>query len=103
MNAEPPDAVAPDACESCGRDLPPRARSFGVVAWCSFLVAGAATMVVFAFVDPEALHVAGAHGWFGDRLTGYALGFFVFWLATAASGALTLYMAHTDHPNAGKR
>lgn len=82
---------------STDKDLAPHARAVGVVAWCSFLVAGAATMVVFAFVDPQALQSGGEHGAFwANRLNGYALGFFIFWLATAASGALTLYMIRTE-------
>jgi hypothetical protein len=89
-----------DACDACGRELPPFARTVGVVSWCSFLVASAATTVVFAFVDPEAVEVAGAPGWFRDRLTVYALGFFFFWFVAAAAASLTLYMALTDRGGA---
>jgi hypothetical protein len=96
MNTTPTAPESAGGCDACGRDLPPRARRVGVVAWCSFLVASAATMLVFAFVDPEAVEIAGASAWLQDRLTVYALGFFFFWLVAASSAALTIYMAHTD-------
>lgn len=79
-----------------GEDLSPRIRTVGVVSWCSFLVAAAATMVVFAFVDPQSVHVPDGPDWTRDRRTIYALGFFAFWIVAAGSAALTMYMAHTD-------
>jgi hypothetical protein len=60
------------------------------ILWPAFLVAGAIEMLVFAFVEPEALQ------WFGEPLALsrqgiYTLAFFVFWaLATAASAMTTL-------------
>ena len=70
-------------------ELSPRARTLGVVVWCSFLAASGATMVLFAFFDPEM-------PWLGDRRTTYALGFFFFWAVAACSAALTMYMARTE-------
>jgi hypothetical protein len=62
------------------------------IAWPAFLVAAVLEMIVFALVDPSALH------WFGfplalSREAVYTLGFFVFWGLTMASSALTTLLA----------
>lgn len=68
-------------------DLSPRARTVGVVVWCSFLAACGATAILFALFDPVMLWQG------GDRRTTYALGFFFFWAVAAISAALSTYMA----------
>jgi hypothetical protein len=74
-----------------GDDLPqagtPRAIA---VLWPSFLMAALAEFVVFALVDPAALHLP-----WGEPLSrpaAYTLGFFVFWALGAMSSAMTLYL-----------
>ncbi|WCM91832.1 hypothetical protein M5C99_15795 [Acidovorax sp. NCPPB 2350] len=62
------------------------------IAWPAFLVAGLIEMVVFAFVDPEALH------WFDQPLAlsrqgVYTVAFFVFWALAMLSGALTTLLS----------
>lgn len=62
------------------------------IAWPAFLMAGVIEMLVFALVDPQSLH------WFGQPLAlsreaVYTLAFFVFWLLTMASSALTTLLA----------
>ena len=62
------------------------------IAWPAFLVAGVIEMLVFALVDPQSLH------WFGQPLplsreAVYTLAFFVFWLLTMTSSALTMLLA----------
>lgn len=62
------------------------------IAWPAFLLAGVMEMLVFAMVDPHNLH------WFGrpldlSREAVYTLAFFVFWLLTIASSALTTLLA----------
>ena len=62
------------------------------IAWPAFLVAGVIEMLVFALVDPQSLH------WFGQPLAlsreaVHTLAFFVFWLLTMASSALTTLLA----------
>lgn len=62
------------------------------IAWPAFLVAGVIEMVVFAMVDPQDLH------WFGSPLAlsregVYTLAFFVFWVLTMASSALTTLLS----------
>ena len=64
-------------------------QRIGAILWPSFFAAGVATMVFFAFVDPLALrdmtfpHIEISRG------LGYSIGFFMFWLATAASSLFT--------------
>lgn len=86
-------------------ELSPRARTIGVVLWCSFLAAAAATMLLFALLDPGAIQHGALPGWWTDRHTVYALGFFFLWLVAAGSAALTIYMARTDRSasNGGDR
>lgn len=62
------------------------------IAWPAFLLAGVIEMLVFAVVDPQNLQ------WLGrplplSRETVYTLAFFVFWLLTMASSALTTLLA----------
>ena len=65
------------------------AQRIGAILWPSFFAAGVATMVFFAFVDPLALrdmtfpHIEISRG------LGYSIGFFMFWMATAASSLFT--------------
>ena len=72
-------------------DHPPRpmAQRVGAILWPSFFAAGVATMVFFAFVDPLALRDMTFPGIEISRGLGYSIGFFMFWLATAASSLFT--------------
>ena len=56
----------------------------------SFLLAGAASAVVFALIDPLDVAIFGILRPERDVL--YAAGFFFFWLIAALSSALTLFM-----------
>jgi hypothetical protein len=78
-------------------ELSRRQRDVFVVGWCSFLVASVATMIFFAFVDPLALADITEPPLHVDRMSGYALGFFFFWLLAATSAALTVYLIRTRH------
>lgn len=62
------------------------------IAWPAFLMAGVMEMLVFAFVDPEALQ------WFDrpvslSREGVYTVAFFAFWLVITVSGALTTLLS----------
>lgn len=62
------------------------------MAWPAFLVAGLIEMLVFAMVDPADLR------WAGQPLSlsregVYTLAFFMFWLLTMASSALTTLLS----------
>ena len=72
-------------------DYPPRplVQRLGAILWPSFFAAGVATMVFFAFVDPIALRDMTFPGLSISRMTGYSVGFFMFWLATVASSLFT--------------
>lgn len=69
-----------------------RIRVLGAVLWPSFLMAGVATLVFFANVDPATLQAQTLPGLQISRETGYAIGFFMFWAIGAASGALTAFL-----------
>lgn len=64
------------------------------IAWPAFLMAGVLEMVVFAFIDPEAVQ------WFDQPVTisrqaVYTFSFFVFWLFLMASSAITTLLAQS--------
>lgn len=65
------------------------AQKVGAILWPSFFAAGVATMVFFAFVDPLALRDMTFPEVAISRGLGYSIGFFMFWLATAASSLFT--------------
>lgn len=77
-------------------NLPPRVRDririWGAVLWPSFLVAGIATMIFFANVDPEELQASTFPTWEISRKAGYTIGFFMFWGVTALSSFLTTFL-----------
>jgi len=78
----------------------PRLRQdVAIVTWPSFLVASVAAMICFAFIDPL---LVGNDDYpppaFATRMSGYAIGFFFFWLISALSSLLTLYLARTARP-----
>jgi hypothetical protein len=83
--------------EYAGRLRWPRlGQDVAIVLWPSFLVASVATMVCFAFLDPL---LVGNDDYpppaFSTRMTGYAVGFFFFWLVSSLSSLLTLYLVRT--------
>ena len=88
-----PSNDPPIQSSSCKKDLNfMLAQRMMWIAWPAFLVAGVIEMLVFALVDPQSLH------WFGQPLAlsreaVYTLAFFVFWLLTMASSALTTLLA----------
>ena len=69
-------------------EIGPRARATGAIVWSGFLAAAFATMLCFAFIDPEALSAGDIPEWWTSRRRVYALGFFLFWLTGIASAGL---------------
>ena len=62
------------------------------IVWPAFLMAGVLEVLVFAFVDPQDMH------WMGrpielSRQGVYTVSFFVFWVLTCASSALTVLLS----------
>jgi hypothetical protein len=75
----------------------PRVQTVSAVLWPSFVLAGLATVVFFALLDP--LSILDVHGEPPlSRTAAYSLGFFGFWLLTAASSLATLYFLNTRVP-----
>ena len=67
-----------------------KSRWLMVILWPSFLMAGVASAVVFALIDPLDVAIFGYFRPSRDVL--YAAGFFFFWLIAALSSLLTLLM-----------
>jgi len=68
------------------------ARRLMWVLWPSFLMAGVLVMLVFAMVDPQDLHWAG-HPLEMSRQGIYTVAFFLFWILTLLSSAMTALLA----------
>jgi len=69
-----------------------RWQVYAAVGWSSFLAASFATMLFFAFVDPADYEWMGGESLEKTRMTGYALGFFFFWMVTALTGFVVAYL-----------
>jgi hypothetical protein len=74
-------------------DPGPGGRAAGVVAWSAFLAAAVATMVCFAFIDPDAFSRGEPPSWWSSRLRVYAIGFFFFWLVGLLAASLSWCLA----------
>lgn len=68
------------------------------VLWPSFLMSGVATVLFFTAFDPEEL-LMNAEPVAISRLGAYTVGFFLFWVLTAASCALSCYFQRPCTPN----
>jgi hypothetical protein len=73
-----------------------RQRDVGYVIWASFLMACAASAVFFAMVDPAVLSGTTTPGWEISRQAGHAIGFFGFWLLTAATSVFVIWLVRTE-------
>ena len=83
-----PQPVERAAAGDGGVQIGPRARATGAIIWSGFLAAAFATMLCFAFIDPDALSVGDIPDWWTSRRRVYAVGFFLFWLTGVASAGL---------------
>ncbi len=70
-------------------------RSLMWILWPSFLMAGLASAVVFALIDPLDVAIFGYIR--PEREMLYAFGFFFFWLIAALSSVLTVFMLPMDN------
>lgn len=68
----------------------PTIQKIIAVLWPSFLTSGVATILFFTAFDPTILSLSGGFGEI-SRLGGYSIGFFLFWLLTSVTCALTCY------------
>ena len=74
-------------------------QDVAAVTWPAFLVAIVANIVFFSFFDPAVLGEVSTPQIYVSRMTGYALGFFMFWVFLMMSSALTLFLIRTAHNN----
>ncbi|MDH5444772.1 MAG: hypothetical protein OEY52_04395 [Gammaproteobacteria bacterium] len=68
----------------------PKIQQVISVLWPSFLTAGVATTLFFVVFDPQLIVAVSGYGEI-SRLGGYTIGFFLFWMLTSMSCALTCY------------
>lgn len=66
-----------------------RALHIAQILWPAFIIAGILEMVVFAWVDPQALSLGGVQ--LGVQAV-YTIAFFVFWALVALSAELSHWM-----------
>lgn len=70
-------------------------QAVATVIWISFLAAAVATMLFFAMFDPtELMATFDANIDIGSQ-TGYAIGFFFFWMISAGCSAVTAWLVRT--------
>lgn len=80
-----------------------RWQEYAAVGWISFLVGGFATMLFFAFVDPAEFDLLEGESLESVRMTGYALGFFFFWLIAGLAGFSVAYLIRAMRRDARRR
>lgn len=99
MNMDAPETPNSEPDDERPRELKGAQIDIAVVGWSSFLVAAVGTMVFFAFVDPLTLAEVTEPPLAVDRMTGYAIGFFFFWIVCAGSAGLTCYLNRSRKRN----
>ena len=78
-----------------------RRKALIAVLWPPFLVAGAFTGLLFAFVDPWVLmDEVGMES--ATRLAGYTLAFLYFWAAGIVAAFFAIYILCTPEPGGGR-
>lgn len=70
------------------------ARVAGIIGWASFLAAALATMLCFAFLDPESFVEGYLPPWWGPRMRVYGIGFFFFWFIGVVAATLGWMLAN---------
>ena len=73
-----------------------RARAIGAIFWSAFLAAALASVLCFAFVDPEGVVAGDVPAWWTTRRAVYALGFFFFWLIGLVAATLCWQLARPE-------
>jgi hypothetical protein len=86
----------PDHRPTSAVRMSPRAADIAAAAWGSFLAACFGALVFFALIDPGRLGEASDSLGQIDRMTGYGVGFFFFWLICAVGAGLTLLLVRTS-------
>ncbi len=70
-------------------------QAIAIIVWISFLVAAIATMLFFAIFDPVELAALFDENLVTSPEAGYAIGFFFFWILSAACSATTAWLVRT--------
>ena len=78
---------------SAQTNKPNRLITAGVVVWVSFLSAAMATMLFFATFDPVDLGDIATFPLSLDRVSGYSLGFLLFWLLLVVNSLVVVWLA----------
>ena len=82
-----------------GAGAEPAGRAWLTALWCSFLSAGLATMLFFAFVDPApVVALLQPTGAAPGRTALYSLGFLFFWGFCALAAGLTAWLMRPPPP-----
>lgn len=81
-----------DSDPSPHRLLMPPIQQWGAVLWPSFFTAVVAAAVFFAFVDPLRLAASSFPDYRISRECAYLVVFFLLWLATASSSAVSWFL-----------
>lgn len=77
-------------------DIPKIQRVISVF-WPSFLTAGIATGIFFTVFDPQEISLCMGEAKPISRMGAYTIGFFLFWLLTSSTCALTCYFQRPCH------
>jgi len=82
-------------------DIPTVQRVIAVF-WPSFLTAGVATILFFTAFDPQEISLCMGHEKPVNNIGAYTIGFFLFWILTSTTCALTCYFQKPCHQPATK-
>jgi hypothetical protein len=77
-------------------DIPTTQRVIAVL-WPSFLTAGIATALFFTVFNPEEISLCMGYQKPISNIGAYTIGFFLFWILTSSTCALTCYFQRPCH------
>jgi hypothetical protein len=79
-----------------------RAQNLTAIAWSSFLAALIGTFVFFGNIDPiDLIAITPPYGEVSN-LTGYAIGFFFFWIICGIASLLSVFLIRTSRRQDGR-
>lgn len=73
-----------------------RLITLGISLWMSFLSAGVATMLFFATFDPVSLGEIATFPVELDRISGYSMGFLLFWVLLVINSLIVSWLSQPD-------
>ena len=80
----------------------PTVQRFIAVLWPSFLTAGLATVLFFTAFNPEEMSLCLGQSKPISNVGAYTIGFFLFWLLTSSTCALTCYFQRPCHQSTSR-